>query len=86
MKPHLRELNIIGVPAHFLDETASIGGEIPSFKSADECESFSSTFGHQVADLELLARNIGSYVQNWVKLSLEQQNRRLILALAERLK
>jgi hypothetical protein len=39
-----------------------------------------------VADIELLARDIETHVRLWMQLSPEAQNRKLIIALAERLK
>jgi hypothetical protein len=59
---------------------------MPSFDTAMARETFTSTFAHEVADIELLARDIETHVRLWVQLTPEAQNRKLIMALAERLK
>lgn len=53
------------------------------FKSAEECEN--TKFGHRVMDLETKAKTLKDYCQQWTRLTLEQQNRKLIMALAERI-
>jgi hypothetical protein len=86
MRPCRRELEIIGTPERYFQAPKAIPGQMPSFDTAKTRETFTSTFAHEVADIELLARDIETHVRLWVQLTPEAQNRKLILALAERLK
>jgi hypothetical protein len=86
LKADKQALEIIGIPADLYVEPDPIPNEMPWFKSPEERETFNATFSHQVADIELKAQKLREYAQQWARLTLEQQNRRLILALAERFK
>jgi hypothetical protein len=58
---------------------------MPSFNTAEEYEALNAEFGHKVADIEMKATTLKNYCQQWTGLTMEQQNRKLILALAERI-
>jgi hypothetical protein len=86
MKSCKRELEVIGTPEIFFQAPKAIPGQMPSFDTAKTRETFTYTLAHDVADIEMLARDIETHVRLWVQLSPEAQNRKLIMALAERLK
>jgi hypothetical protein len=82
---HRPQLAIIGAPVGYFQEPEAIAGEQPSFKTVEEYEQFSTGFGHKVMDLETKAGKIRDYCQQWTRLSLDQQNRKLIMAIADRI-
>jgi hypothetical protein len=83
--PHRPQLAIIGAPIGFFQEPEAIASAMPSFSDAAECEKFNTGFGHKVMDLETKARMLKEYTQQWTRLTLEQQNRKLIMAIYERI-
>ena len=54
--------------------------------SIAEYEASIAVLTPQVASLEAMGQRLSSYIVEWPRLSVEQQNRKLILALADRLK
>jgi hypothetical protein len=85
LRTHERALSIIGTPLGYYKAPDAIESAAPSFASAAECEAFNAKFGHRVFDLETKATTLKDYCQQWTRLSLDQQNRKLILALADRI-
>lgn len=85
LQRHRPELAIIGAPVGYFQEPEAIPGTAPSFKSAEECEAFNTDFGHKVADIETKAKTLKDYCQQWTRLTMEQQNRKLIMAIADRI-
>lgn len=85
LQPHRPQLAVIGAPVGYFQEPEAIASAAPSFKTVEECERFSTDFGHKVMDLETRAANIRDYCQQWTRLTLEQQNRKLIMAIADRI-
>jgi hypothetical protein len=86
MKSCKRELEVIGTPEIFFQAPKAIPSQMPSFDTAKTRETFTNTFAHEVADIELLVRDIETHLRLWVQMTPEVQNRKLIMALAERLK
>jgi hypothetical protein len=85
LRSHQQALSIIGTPLGYYKEPETIASMMPSFDSAEEYEAFNAKFRHKLADLEALATDLKNYCQQWTRLTMEQQNRKLILALAERM-
>jgi hypothetical protein len=84
LRSHEQALSIIGTPIGYYKEPETIPSMMPSFKTAGECEAFNATFAHKVADIEMLVTKLKEHCEQWTRLTMEQQNRKLILALAER--
>jgi hypothetical protein len=85
LRSHQQVLSILGMPIGYLKEPEAIASQMPSFKTAEEHEAFNAKFAHKVADIEMKATTLKNYCQQWTGLTMEQQNRKLILALAERI-
>jgi hypothetical protein len=85
LQRHRPQLAILGAPVGYFQEPEAIASAAPSFKSTEECETFNTTFGHKVFDLETKVRTLKDYCQQWTRLTLEQQNRKLIMAIADRI-
>jgi hypothetical protein len=69
----------------YFQEPEPIESAAPSFNSVEKCEAFNTTFGHKVMDIETKAKTLKDYTQQWTRLTLEQQNRKLIMAIADRI-
>ena len=82
---HRPQLAIIGAPVGYFQEPEAIASVAPSFFNVEECDAFNTKFGHKVADIETKATTIKDYCQQWTRLTLEQQNRKLIMAIADRI-
>jgi hypothetical protein len=82
---HRPQLAIIGAPVGYFQEPEAIPSIAPSFQDVEECNAFNTDFGHKVADIETKATTLKDYCQQWTRLSLEQQNRKLIMAIADRI-
>jgi hypothetical protein len=85
LRSHQQVLSILGMPIGYLKEPETIASGMPSFKTAEEHEAFNVKFGHRLADIEMKATKLRDYCQQWTRLTPDQQNRKLILALAERI-
>jgi hypothetical protein len=85
LRSHKQVLSILGTPLGYYKEPDAIESAAPSFSSAEEYEAFNAKFAHRVADVEMKATTLKDYCQQWTRLSLDQQNRKLILALADRI-
>jgi hypothetical protein len=85
LQRHRAPLAIIGAPVGYFQEPAAIPSTAPSFSSVEEFEAFNIEFGHKVMDIETKLTTIRNYCQQWTRLSLEQQNRKLIMAIADRI-
>ncbi len=85
MQRHRPELAIFGTPVGYFQEPEAIASAAPSFSTVDECDAFNTKFGHKVADIETKATTLKDYCQQWTRLTLEQQNRKLIMAIADRI-
>jgi len=82
---HRQVLSILGTPLGYFQEPEAIKSMEPAVRTTEEYEAFSTKLGHTVADLEMKATTLRDCCHEWTRLTLEQQNRKLILALAERL-
>jgi hypothetical protein len=85
LRRHKRELAILEMPADYLDAPVAVPSMMPSFFTLDEYEEFNAEFAQTVMNLEMTATKLKNYCQGWTRLTLEQQNRELIMALAERM-
>lgn len=85
IRKHARELSIVGMPAGHLDEPPLVPGTMPMISTAPECEAYNAEFAQTVTKLEMKATQLKNYLQGWTRLTNEQQNRELIMALAKRI-
>jgi hypothetical protein len=85
LQRHRPQLEIIGTPLAYFQEPEAIASTQPSFKNVDECDRFSTSLGHKVADIETKATTLKDHCQNWTRLTMDQQNRKLIMAMWERM-
>lgn len=85
LRSHQQALSIIGTPLGYYKEPGAIPSTMPSFDSTVEHEAYNAKFRHKVADIEALEADLKNYVQQGTRLTIDQQNRKLILALAERI-
>jgi hypothetical protein len=85
LRQHSRELNVLGTPIGYYTEPDAIPSAMPSLGSAAEYEAYNSKFSHRVIELELKVTTLKNYCQQWTRLTPDQQNRKLILAIAERI-
>jgi hypothetical protein len=85
LRTHQDALSIIGTPIGYYKLPDAIERAMPSFKTTGEYEAFNAKFAHGVADVELMVTKLKDRCQQWTRLTMEQQNRKLILALTERM-
>lgn len=85
LRSHQEALSVLGTPLGYYKEPEPIASAAPSFKIAAEYEAFNAKFAHRVIDLEMKAAALRDYVQQWTRLTPDQQNRKLIMAMWERI-
>jgi len=85
LQRHRPQLAIIGAPVGYFQEPETIASAAQSFSNVEECDAFNTKFGHKVMDLETKVTTLKDYCQQWTRLTLEQQNRKLIMAIADRI-
>ena len=74
-------IDVLSVPQTFLEPPKTMR-RLPVHRTEEDIDHFAK----QVTELEILASRLDDIVQSWERLTPEQQNRRLVLALAERVK
>jgi hypothetical protein len=57
---------------------------MPSFPVSDY-DAYNEEFAKTVTKLEMLATKFKSYIQSWTRRTLEQRNRKLAMAIADRI-
>jgi hypothetical protein len=85
LRRYPREMSVLGTPVGYYTEPEAIPSTMPSFRSAAEYETYNAKFSHRVAELELKVTKLKDYCQQWTRLTPDQQNRKLILAIADRI-
>lgn len=85
LRKYKRELAILEMPEELLKEPVPVPSQAPWFSTVEDQEAFNAEFGQTVADLETHATTLKDYCWRWTHLTIEQQNRELILALAKRI-
>jgi hypothetical protein len=85
LKRHKEELSILEMPADYLMAPGYVETAPPPMATSEEREEFNRAFSHTVTDLERVATKLKNRCQSWTRLTPEQQNRELIMAIARRL-
>ena len=80
------ELQALNPPPEFFETPQDIGGRAPDFRTLEEADTLATALGVTVTTLEALASKMSLFLNEWEGLSFEQQTRRLVMTLFERLK
>ena len=74
------ELMALGAPPEFFETPQDIGGRAPEFKTLEEADMLAAKLSVTVAEFEALDLNMSRFLNDWERLSYEQQTRRLVMA------